>query len=160
MKKLLSLMLAAIMLFSMSITAFAADNETNDAEEYFRFKDSTARMSTTGEFEFYCNSYLTSEHFVANSDQITVEASAKIYNRNTGSTTTSFFKKFTITVHKVGGEDLSPVLTVRLNGKTASVTVDVEEGEEYYLIIESSSDLDAVLYMDGEGSVSPVTKVS
>lgn len=160
MKKALSLIMAVIMVFSMNSYAFAAETETDHTEEYFRFKDSTERMSSTGEFEFYCNSYLTSDHFVANSDQITVEASAKIYNRNTGSTTTSFFKKFTITVHKVGGGDLSPVLTVRLNGKTASVTVDVEEGEEYYLIIESSSDLDAVLYMDGEGSVSPVTKVS
>lgn len=156
MKKILSIVLVACMLSAMCIPAYATEN--NRSEEYFRFKDSSERMSSTGEFEFYCNSNLDSQHFIANSDQIAIEASAKIYNRNTGKTITST-KKFTITVHKVGGEDLSTVLTAKLNGKTASVTVDVEEGEEYYLVIKSVSNLDAVLYMDGVGSVSPVTVV-
>lgn len=158
-RKFVSMILCAVLFLSMPLTAYAAGADMDYTEEYFRFKDSVDRMSKTGEFEFYCNSYKDSDNFIANSNQITVEASAKIYNRNSGETTTSSFKKFTITVHKVGGGDLTPVLTAKLNGKKQSVTVDVEEGEKYYLTIRSVSNLDAVLYMDGEGSVSPVTRV-
>lgn len=54
------------MVFPMSTVAFAAEIEgvgeeaypsTNfhGEEDYFRFKDSVDRMSSTGEFEFYCN---------------------------------------------------------------------------------------------------------
>lgn len=168
MRRLLALILAIVMTFSISVVAVAAEIEgvevdeelsvhAYDEEEYFRFKNSVGRMNSAGEFEFYCNSYMYSDNFVADSDQITIEAWAKIYNRNTGKTSTSSTREFTITVHKVGGSDLEPVLTAKLNGKTGSVTVDVEKDEEYYLIIRSSSTLDAILYMDGEGSVSPIT---
>lgn len=169
MRKLFSFILAITMAFMASAVAFAAEIECpdegertstkfHDEEEYFRFKDSVERMSDTGEFEIYCNSYLDSDTFVANSNQITIEASCKLYNRNTGRHSTSS-KGFTITVHKIGGSDLSPVLTGKLNGKSVSTKVNVEKGEQYYLTISSSSTLDAVLYIDGEGSVSPVTRV-
>lgn len=167
MKKLLSLFLAIIMTFSMSAVAFAAEIGSVEEEislsakscgdeEYFRFKPSTGRMSSTGEFEFYCNSYLLSDNFIAESNQITIEASAVMYNRNKKEPLKRN-KKYTITVHKVGGSDLTPVLTGKLNGESVSTTVNVKKGEEYYLIIESSETLDAIYYMDGAGSVSPVT---
>lgn len=170
MKKMLSLILAIFMIFSSSTVAFATELESDafedgsfahsyDEEEYFRFKNPSERMTSTGEFEIYCNSYLDSDTFEANSNQITIEATCKLYNRNTRHHTKSS-REYTIAVHKVGGSDLSTVLTGKLNGETFSQTVNVEQGEQYYLIIRSSSSLDAVLYMDGEGSVSPVTKVN
>lgn len=160
MKKVVSMALAFFMVFSVSLSVHATESQMDGTQEYFRFKDSAERMSSTGEFEFYCNSNLTSDHFIANSDEITLEATARIYNRNTGKTTSSLFKKFTITVHEVGGSDLEPVLEESLNGSGEPVTINVKQGAEYYLIIKSSSKLSAYLYMDGEGSVSPVTRVN
>lgn len=125
--------------------------------QYIRFASGDERIESNGNFTFYINSNLTSGKFIADSNEVTITASCQFYNRNTGRYSTSIFKKFAINLYKVGGSKVPGKLEACVDGEPHSSPFTVEEGATYYFEITSQSKLDPVIYLDGEGDISPVT---
>lgn len=169
--RIICAVLRMVMAMSLPMVAFADPYTTADKamnsngasvadhqdDQYIRFVSGDERIESNGDFTFYLNSNLTSGKFIADSNEVTINAYCEFYNRNTGSSSTSTSKNFIINLYKVGGSKVSGKFDEPVDGDTHSYTFTVEEGATYYFEITSKTKLNSVIYLKGAGNISPVT---
>lgn len=178
MRKIVSLFLALLMLSVVCIPAFAAENDlsgeqqacvnfypnvnvktADGTEEYIRFMPGNARIDSNGDFTFYIHSDLMSGKFTAKDDNLTIKASAYIYNNNTGGVRKSTKVTFTISLYEYNkdeGSSLVGSFTGAADKKNHSDSFSVTNGHVYYMEIVIQGSLGGSEYVKGSGNISNI----
>lgn len=154
MKRLFSFFLALAIFFTMPLYAKAA---TYDCDEYIRLTPSISRINSNGSYTFKIRDYLNSDEFMTTSFNITITASACIYNNSTGATSNSNNVHYTISLYQASTGNLMNYFTVAANGESVSNKIPVTTGAKYYIRIEVTGSLGYNEYIKGSGQISNIT---
>lgn len=117
------------------------------------------RIDSNGDFTFYIHSNLTSGKFTAKDDNLTIKASAYIYNNNTGGTRTSTKVKFEISLYEYNkneGSSLVDSFTGAADKKNHSESFSVTAGHVYYMEIVVQGSIGGSEYLKGSGNISNI----
>lgn len=158
-RKFVSMILCAVLFLSMPLTAYAAGPETlhKDLEEYFEFIVDPERMNADGTFTFGFREELSSDHFIANSNKITISAKGYKFDVNHGSVEHTKSYKYTITLYKIGTGEEVDSYSGYANNRSKSHSFAVEKGQEYYFIMTCEPALSMPYSLKGTGKVTDVT---
>lgn len=156
--KIVSVILCIVMCI-VSVSGSDVLTERNDILEFVEL----TRMGADGSFIFDIHVYMRSDEFTANSDSLTIRASAQVQNLAFGEETfpsTEEDYKFHIALYRTVLGFTSKVGSFEgySNGLSYSETFDVTSGGKYYFSIEPVGDLTGTgIYLKGYGNVSNVT---
>ncbi|MGM9653155.1 MAG: hypothetical protein ACI3XP_05925 [Eubacteriales bacterium] len=131
-------------------------------DEYFHFSNSATRMNYDGSFDFRFYVSVTSDHFIATSNTLTIATCVSIYNMVTESYETSSDYMFGLTLYKNDFWNTAVGSYVGCaDGIYGGLTFTVEEGCEYYFRIMRYDDRNAGTgkYYDGYGNAYPISLV-
>lgn len=150
MKKILSLLLVFIFLFSLSLPANAS------SMGYFKLTPSDTRLTNDGYFTFEMDTMEISDHyFIATSYYIPLTVSALVYSENPSiEPHQDDSALFTIYLYKVGISTPVGQFTHAANGTVGSTSFNVTTGAEYYFKLKVTGSLGAWEYIKGSGDLS------
>lgn len=154
MKKIVSIILVIIIAIILPLNAYATNNYDAD---YIRFTAEGKRILNDGSFTFYIHSNTTSNRFKPISNNITLEVSARVKNKDTGSIYSYDNIYYTVYLYRSGYSSAVGYLTQAANGRTATKTFSVTTGVDYYIEIVVSGSIASNQYVTGNGDFSNIT---
>lgn len=172
-KKIISILLCVALLQGLALTAFAAEARTTregpDANSFFAFQPGPQRMESDGSFTFSFHSSLYAQsRFKPKGTEIDIWVSTWLRDIDkTPEWTDPWFppkdetKTFTVSLYKQGKAGVAATFvdsfSACANDKKKTYTFsNLEAGEIYYLVFESTSTLGTRIRFDGKGKVSDV----
>lgn len=153
MKKFLSVLIAFVMLISFPVHANATENVNAD---YVRFIPYNTRITSGGAFNFEYEDNMTSESFWPISSQITIEASATLVHRDTGTVRKDNGVTYRIYIVNANTGVSAGYLEASANGKEATGTFTVSTGVEYHLEFTVSGSIREFERVTGSGDLSNI----
>lgn len=155
MKKIFSILLALIMIISFPVHAQASEF-TNADSGYVYFIPYSTRITSGGYFHFDYGDSMESHCFYPISGQITMSASARIYNRDTGGYYKVNDAHFTISIVNANTGVRAGYLSTSANGRVAEGTYNVSTGVAYKLVFTCSGNISYNQRIVGEGDLSNI----
>lgn len=154
MKRMISLLIALVMIIALPLHANAATSNTNN---YFNLYPSNTRINADGTFTFNFHGEVPSNrNFIATSSRITLVATGQLYSEDPNARLNPDKVTYTISLYKVGMTNPVGSLTGKANGSTVSINFNVNTGAEYYFIIRSSSNIGMYEHIAGSGDLSGI----
>ncbi len=174
-KRIVSLALALMMCFSLSVTAFATEEETTapvepieievDEDGYFEFIVPAERINANGSFTAEFKRYLLSDHFIANNTYLSVNLESWLTQEggidpdNPPEDTEYADGSFDLTLYG-HGNGYSDSRTCDLYSTRRVIFYDLEVGDEYFFEFSTNQLLMGTdYYVYVKGSISNITVV-
>lgn len=153
MKRIISLLLVFFVLISIPLNAHAAELVL---EDYVRFIPSNERITPSGSFTFLFSSNMTSETFWPISGHITIETSAYLYNRDTGSTYAANDAYYIINIINENTGRSVGYFKQAANGESITRTFSVSTGVGYHLQFTTGGFIEEYEKISGTGDLSNI----
>lgn len=154
MKRIISFLMALVMIIVLPLHANAATSNTTD---YFNICPSNTRINEDGTFTFNFHAEVPSNrHFIATSSRITLVATGQLYSEDPNACLYPDRVTYTISLYMVGMVNPVGSLTGTANGTPASINFNVNTGAEYYFKIKPSDNIGTYEYIVGNGDLSGI----
>lgn len=139
MKRIISLLIALVMIIALPLHANAATSNTTD---YFNIYPSNSRINEDGTFTADFGAQVRSkQNFIATSYRISLVATGQLYSEDPYARIYPDSVTYTISLYKVGLTNPVGSLTGTANGTPVSINFNVNTGAEYYFTVKPSENI-------------------